>query len=133
MSKIFQLSEAVSLALHSMVLIAQADKMLNVNQIAEFTGASKNHLAKILQRLVKEGFLKANRGPTGGYLIKKKPEEITLANIYVCIEGPIESEGCPMGKTVCPFDRCIMSNVIGKMSQKFNEYLNNTTLKDFIS
>lgn len=57
MSKIFTLSEAGSIAIHSMVLIARSNDSLNVIKIAELTGSSKHHVAKVLQRLAKEDFL----------------------------------------------------------------------------
>ena len=67
MAKIFSLSEAASIAIHSMVLIARSDKMMNVVKIAERTGSSKHHVAKVLQRLVKEDYLSSVRGPHGGF------------------------------------------------------------------
>jgi DNA-binding IscR family transcriptional regulator len=49
MSKIISLSEAASIAIHGMVLIASAKENLNVIKISERTGASKHHVAKILR------------------------------------------------------------------------------------
>ena len=50
MSKIVTLSEAASIALHSMVLIARSEEKLNVGQIAEKIDSSKHHVAKVMQR-----------------------------------------------------------------------------------
>ncbi|MFW5758030.1 MAG: Rrf2 family transcriptional regulator, partial [Bacteroidota bacterium] len=65
MSKIVHLSEAASIAIHAMVFVAQADTHVNVNIIASEIGASKNHLAKVMQVLTKKRFLKSVRGPSG--------------------------------------------------------------------
>lgn len=81
MSRIISLSEASSIAIHSMVLIAASNENLNVLKIAERTGASKHHVAKILQRLVKEGYLGSNRGPSGGFFLKRAADEITLLDV----------------------------------------------------
>ena len=67
MSRIVCLSEAGSIAIHSMVLIARSKEIMNVINIAKATEASKHHVAKVLQRLVKEGYLTSNRGPKGGF------------------------------------------------------------------
>ena len=72
MAKVVSLSEAASLAIHAVVLIASSDKLVNVNQIAKATAASKNHLAKVMQRLVKSNLVSSTRGPSGGFLLKKE-------------------------------------------------------------
>ena len=88
MSRIFSLSEAASIALHSMVLIARSTNGINVVKITEVTGFSKNHIAKVLQRLVKADMLRSVRGPAGGFYLKKEAVEITFLDIYEAIEGP---------------------------------------------
>ena len=132
MAKIFSLSEAASIAIHSMVLIARADKMMNVVKIAERTGSSKHHVAKVLQRLVKEDYLSSVRGPHGGFKLLKSPEEITLLEIYETIEGHLNVSECPMENPICPFEKCILGNVVSDMTAKFREYLSENTLEQYI-
>ncbi len=132
MSKIFSLSEAASIAIHSMVLIAQSDGMMNVNKISERTGSSKHHVAKILQRLVKEDYLTSIRGPHGGFELKKSPKEINLLEIYETIEGTLLVTECPMENPICPFDKCILGNVVADMTLKFRDYLEGHTLDEYL-
>lgn len=132
MSKIFSLSEAASIAIHSMVLIARSGKMTNVNKIAEYTGSSKHHVAKVLQRLVKEDYLTSIRGPHGGFELNKSPEEINLLEIYETIEGKLAITECPMENPVCPFNKCILGNVVAEMTKKFRDYLKDSSLKEYL-
>ncbi|MEI8005104.1 MAG: Rrf2 family transcriptional regulator [Bacteroidota bacterium] len=132
MSKIFALSEASSIAIHSMVLIARADVSMNAVKIAEFTGFSKNHIAKVLQRLVKSDLLKSVRGPSGGFSMKKDPKDLTLLDIYQAIEGPIELNDCPLSYEICNFDRCLMGNVINKLTSEFRKFLEDQTLGTYM-
>jgi Rrf2 family protein len=132
MARIVNLSEAGSIAIHGMVLVGQSEKLVNVLEIAERTGSSRHHVAKVMQRLVKEGFLSSSRGPAGGFRLQKPAEQISLLDIYQLIEGPIEVKACPMERTICPFDKCIMSNVASRMTKEFKEYLSNHTLADFL-
>ncbi|TVR43550.1 MAG: Rrf2 family transcriptional regulator [Marinilabiliales bacterium] len=132
MSKIVAISEAASIALHGMILIAKSNPSINVMQIAERTGASRHHVAKIMQRLAKNNYLSSHRGPSGGFMLRKKPEEITFLEIYEAIEGEIEVTPCPLDKPVCPFDKCIMNNVTNKMTNKFREHLEKQTLDQYI-
>lgn len=132
MSKVFSLSEAASIALHGVILIAKEKKGLNVIKIAERTDTSKHHVAKVMQRLVKAGYLTSQRGPSGGFILKKKPEEINLLDLYEVIEGPIEVSECPMDKQICPFDKCIMDNVTSKMTLEFKDFLSKQTIDQYL-
>lgn len=132
MSKIVSLSEAASIALHGIILIAREQEGLNVIKIAERTSTSKHHVAKVMQRLVKAGFLYSQRGPSGGFALKKKPEDINFLDIYETIEGNIEISTCPMEKPICPFGKCIMNNVTNKMTSEFRNYLKEQTIDQYL-
>ena len=126
------MSEAASIAIHSMVLIARSVSGINAVKIAEQTGQSKNHISKVTQRLVKNDLLKSVRGPAGGFTLKKQPGKITLLEIYESIEGPLEITDCPFANEVCHFDQCIMGNVVNKMTIEFKHFLKIQTLKNYI-
>lgn len=132
MSKIVSLSEAASIALHGMILIGRSKDQLNVATIAEATNASRHHVAKVLQRLVKDNFLDSHRGPSGGFSLKKDPAEISLLMIYEAIEGRIEVTECPLDKPICPFGKCIMQNTTKVMTQDFKDYLEKQTLDMYL-
>lgn len=132
MSKIVTLTEAASIALHGMIIVAKNDNKANVVQIADLTKSSKHHVAKIFQRLVKDGLLESHRGPSGGFSLKKSPSEITLLEIYESIEGRIEVTSCPHDKHICPFEKCIMDNVTRKMTSDFKDHLKNNTVADYM-
>lgn len=132
MANLLQFSEAVFLGIHAMILIARHKNIVNANQIAEITNSSRNHLAKILLTLAKHKLVKSLRGPTGGFVLARKPEEITLIEIYEAIEGKISPTKCPNGKPICPFDKCILNNIIGKVSDDIIKFFSTQTLKDYV-
>ncbi|WP_010661831.1 RrF2 family transcriptional regulator [Marinilabilia salmonicolor] len=132
MSNIVALTEAASIGLHSMVLIARSDEVLNVLKISEFIGSSKHHVAKIMQRLSKAGFVSSNRGPSGGFVLKRLPAEITLLNIFEAIEGPLSVQTCPMDRPVCPFGECLLGDLSLRVSGEIREYLAGRTLQDYL-
>ncbi len=133
MSKIVQLSEAASIALHAMILIARGNgAAINVDKIAEVTGNSRHHIAKVMQRLSKNGFVNSFRGPNGGFFLVEKPENIKLLDIYEAIEGKITISQCPKDKQICPFDKCFMQNITGKMTKEFIKYMEAQTLDQYI-
>lgn len=132
MSKIVTLSEAASIALHGVILVAKSEKLINVVQISEAIGSSKHHVAKVFQRLVKDNFIDSHRGPSGGFKMKRAPEGISLLEIYESIEGKIEINECPMDKPTCPFDKCILNTVTKDMTIQYRDYLAGQTLDKYL-
>ena len=131
-NSLFNMSEAASIGIHSMVYIAKNEKMTNVNLLAEEFNFSKHHVAKVMQRLNKVGMLGSNRGPSGGFFLKQKPEEISLLDIYEAIEGKLPRMNCPMGYDHCPFKKCLLGSIVNDMSDQFRVYLEEKTLQYYL-
>lgn len=136
MSHIFNLTEGASIALHSMVIIAmdthKAHKTVNVNDLAAKTGSSKYHISKIMQKLVKDGFLNSTRGPAGGFYLAKKTNEITLKDIFESVEGKVETSACPVSRAYCPFGGCIFDDITVLMTSDFVNFISSRTLAHYI-
>jgi len=128
MSKVFAISEAVSIAFHGMIMIAASEKKINVGQISDATGASRHHVAKVCQRLVKNGLLLSTRGPNGGFVLKRQDSDISLMDIYIVIEGVSETKSCHLGNLKCPFNHCLFGDILDKLSHDFIEFLESNTL-----
>jgi len=132
MAHVVQFSEAAIIALHAMVIIARHEEGINVLNISERLNSSKHHVAKVLQRLVKDGYLNSRRGPMGGFTLKKKASEINLLELYEGIEGKIVIGDCPLDVPVCSLNKCIFNNVTKHMTEEFVAYMKSQTLQNFI-
>lgn len=130
LSRIINISEAASLAIHSMAIIASTDKRMNVLEIATLFNFSKNHLAKVMQMLVKGGYLKSTRGPSGGFTLNKDAKDVNLLEIYELIEGSISGRMCNMCLDDCIFEPCIYGGLGDRVKNDVKEYLENTTIQD---
>ena len=103
---------------------------MSAKEMAEAVNVSEAHLAKVFQKLVKEGLVTSVRGPGGGFQLARDPGEISLFHIYTAIEGVPKHDYCLLHSERCPFGGCIFGSLLGKMTDEFVEYLKNTTLKD---
>lgn len=132
MANIINFSEAASIGIHGMILLARSEKPLNAIELSERLGKSKHHIGKVLQRLVKEGFLDSFRGPTGGFVLKADPAKVNFLDIYSAIEGKVIIKKCDRLNKICPVDKCIFDNITAKMSQDFISHMQGEILKDYI-
>lgn len=130
MSRLVHISEAASLAIHSLALIASSKVRLNAKKISEILHVSQNHLAKILQVLAKNEYLDSNRGPGGGFILKKKAEEVSMLEVYQLIEGNVDCQFCGITENLCPFISCIFGGKPDKLTNEFVEYLTTTKISD---
>jgi len=130
MSRLVHISEAASLAIHSLALIASSKERINARQIAEILHVSQNHLAKILQVLTKNEYLASNRGPGGGFILKKNASEVSMLEIYQLIEGNVDCQLCGIAENTCPFITCIFGGKPDKLTNEFVEYLSKTKISD---
>jgi Rrf2 family protein len=133
MSRVINISEAVSIGIHSLAVIAGSEGMINGILISDITGFSRNHTSKVLQILVKHRLLKSERGPKGGFLLNGPATGIKLIDVYRLIEGelPITNK-CMHDRLVCPFKECVFGGITEKLTKEFSDYLNEKTIGDLI-
>lgn len=131
MSTILKISEAATIAIHTMALLSlNVDKLHSTKEIASALNVSENHLSKVLQRLAKSNLVDSTRGPKGGFKIKNKPNSISLLEIYEAIDGTLDPTDCLMGTKVCS-GNCLLSNLLLNINQQVKEYFQNTKLIEF--
>ena len=133
MSKIINISDAVSIAIHSLAIIARNEEIINGEKISDLTGFSRNHTAKIMQILVKHGLLTSERGPKGGFQLNKPATDIFLMEVYQLIEGEFRPDyNCLHDRLSCPFNQCVFGDISQKMAEEFKKYLMSKTINDLI-
>ena len=133
MTKILNITEAASLALHTSVLLTEnTDKLISIKDITAKIPASEAHLSKVLQRLGKVGIVKSLRGPKGGFVLNKSPEEISLLDVYEAIDGSVRLENCLFNTKVCSGNSCILNTILKDINDKMYETLSKTKLSDLV-
>ncbi|NQT21108.1 MAG: Rrf2 family transcriptional regulator [Planctomycetes bacterium] len=129
MSTVLKVSEAASLALHTMVLLAaSSDRLWSTHDIATTLGASEAHLSKVLQRLAKVELVKSVRGPKGGFSLARSPERIFLLEVYESIEGPLGKTNCLLEHQLCDGTNCILGTLLKDTNREVKKYLSKTKL-----
>ena len=132
MADLVRISEATTLAMHTMGLLARGGgERITTDSIAESLSASGHHLAKVMRRLVKAGLVDSQPGPSGGFLLRVRAEEIPMLRIFEVIEGPLNRDACLLRPSVCPGSACRLGNLVGKLQEQLHTFLATTTLAEF--
>ena len=131
MSNVLKISEAASLALHGVTyLAANPGRPVPVAEISVTLKASEAHLSKVFQRMARSGYVKSTRGPKGGFVLAKAPQEITLLELYETIEGPLSDSRCLLEVPVCRGKECIFGRLLTKINREVREHLAKTSLSE---
>lgn len=83
------MGRGVEWAVHSCVNMAwtPAGEAVNSARLAEFYKLPAAYLNKQLQALVRAGILASVSGPRGGFHLARRPENVTLLDIVLALEG----------------------------------------------
>lgn len=105
-----------------------------VKDISRRQGISQRYLEQIFQKLKKGGIVGSKRGPSGGYFLSKKPEEITVGEVVRITESGINPVLCVDGKNPTqPCERsggCVTQIVWNEAGKRLKEYFDSVTIKD---
>lgn len=134
MSEIIHISEAASIGLHAMMLLAAEDhRLLSTKEMARKLSVSEAHLSKVMQRLAKVDLVRSTKGPSGGFILDRPKEKITLIEVYEAIEGPLVHRDCLLQRPLCGGGKnCIFGGLFNRLNREVVEYLAGTRLSDVL-
>lgn len=113
--------------------LAVSDEKLSVDEIARRYGISRNHLAKVSQRLLAEGYVETFRGRTGGMRLAKEPGEIVVGQVVRRFENFDAFVSCfPAGSGCAVNGLCALKPALAGALEAFLEHLDGYLLTDLI-
>ncbi len=126
-----QISEAFAIALHSMIYLANKEnEIVSLKEISEKFQISDNHLSKVLQRMVKAGYLTSVKGPKGGFKIVSSKKNASFMEIYEIIEGKTEPKSCLFSSKSKDCPNCVMGSLVHKINKEFKDYMYSHKISD---
>lgn len=112
-----------------------SEKPVRIKEIARRQGISDKYLEQIISVLNKARFVRSVRGPQGGYLLTKKPEDYTVGMILRLTEGSMAPVDCideELG-TCTRMDDCATSIVWKKLNDAICDVIDHITLEDLVN
>lgn len=121
-------------ALRILMTLAAADRQMSVDEIARSYGISRNHLAKVAQKLQSLGYVATTRGRGGGLSLARPPEKVNVGSVVRALENMDGLVAC-MGRDApgCAVDGvCGLKGVLNAAVQDFLMRLDAYTLADIM-
>ncbi|MCX5704804.1 MAG: Rrf2 family transcriptional regulator [Candidatus Omnitrophica bacterium] len=109
--------------------------IVTIHDLAERAQIPFKFLEQVLLDLKRGGFVESRRGKVGGYLLAKKPEEITIGEVIRFVDGPIEPIAC-IGKDYSGCSdiyKCVFRHIWQDVGSAISGIVDNITFKDLVS
>ena len=101
--------------------------------ISERQHISLSYLEQLFGKLRRRKLVSSVRGPGGGYRLAQPMQGITVADIVIAVDEPLDATQCG-GKENCADDkRCMTHELWATLNKKMHEYLSSVSLADLVA
>ena len=127
-----QLTKHTDLALRVLMYLAVKDgEKVTVGEMADKYAASKNHLVKVVHKMVSLGYINSTQGRGGGLCLAIDLHEVTIGDVVRSMESILDVVDCD--SNTCPLlPACRLKVALGKAMDTFLETLDTFTLDDLV-
>ncbi|MFI7680477.1 RrF2 family transcriptional regulator [Actinophytocola sp. NPDC049390] len=126
-----RLSVSTDIAFRVLMHAAAHPGRHTIDELATTLAVSRNHLAKVVQRLARAGLLQTTRGQAGGLRIDPEATRRSVGEVVRDFEGtaPVvdcESPSCPLRST------CTLRGVLRRAQEAFYAELDTVLIGDLV-
>ena len=124
-----QLNRSTDYAIQMLLYLAKAGKTVSSSKLAAAIDVSHRYLLQISAKLRAAGFIRAAHGPSGGLALDKAPEEISLYDVILGMEGIIKTgEICGVPSDEVSKEMLMLKNEYRKVDCMLERSLKEITL-----
>lgn len=120
-------------ALRTLMFLATCESRANVADVAKLFGISVNHVAKVVNLLAREGYVRSIRGVGGGIELAIAPQEISVGEVIASMESDMHLLACVGSDESCLIQSfCKLKGVLAEAERVQMEYLRSVSLADVV-
>lgn len=116
-------------AMYFLAKFQSEKQVISISELSKLTQTSDAYLEKIMSKLKKNGLVKSYRGASGGYVLAKNTNLITIGEILNVLEDGLLVSDCT---TKCTEQTCPNKNIFKFIDGEINKVLNKITLKQMV-
>ena len=113
------------------IAVSYDGKPVPLSAISENQEISRKYLEQLVASLRREGLLGSKKGVLGGYYLTKEPQDISLWDVFCCMEGCIPLVECVPEPDSCTRSAfCTTRSIWEVLDTKLQEFWESYTLQD---
>ncbi|MBO0503240.1 Rrf2 family transcriptional regulator [Aeromonas veronii] len=107
-------------------------ELSSVAKVSALYGVSRNHMVKVVNQLVKLGYLQSQRGKNGGIRMACDPATINIGQVIRALEGNLDGIDC--GSPACHIvSVCLLKSALKEAMDAFLAVMDSYTLHDLLA
>ena len=115
------------------IAMHQSKGPVTLNDIAKRQMISVKYLWQVINPLKTAGLLSVTRGAKGGYVLARRPENVTMLEIMTILEGPVSLVDCLTKKDACSrLDSCVARTVWMEVNRAIEKAMKGITLAEVL-
>jgi Rrf2 family nitric oxide-sensitive transcriptional repressor len=126
-------SQTVEYALRAVVYLAAESEARTVERMSEVTKVPPFYLAKVVQKLVRAGLLRSQRGVGGGVALVKRPEEVNILEVVNAVDPIRRITTCPLGLAAHGVRLCPLHAKMDRALASIEDAFRTTSLADVLN
>ena len=109
------------------------ERPVTLSAISERQNISLSYLEQLFAKLRRHGIVESVRGPGGGYCLARDAAAITVADVIIAVDEPLDATQCG-GRENCKSDhRCMTHELWSTLNRKMLDYLASVNLAELVS
>ncbi|MGB7542573.1 MAG: Fe-S cluster assembly transcriptional regulator IscR [Burkholderiales bacterium] len=124
----FAVTAMLDLAMH------RGNGPVTLARISQRQSISLSYLEQLFGKLRRHALVDSVRGPGGGYTLARGLEKVSVADIIMAVDEPLDATQCG-GRENCLGEeqRCMTHDLWAKLNEKMYEYLDSVKLSDLVA
>ncbi len=113
--------------------LRQSSGPVTLAAISQRQQISLSYLEQLFGKLRRHDLVESTRGPGGGYTLARAPAEITVADIILSVDEPMDATQCS-GKENClgEGERCMTHELWASLNARMVEFLQSISLQKLV-
>ncbi len=114
--------------------LRQAHGPVTLAAISQRQQISLSYLEQLFGKMRRNGLVESTRGPGGGYSLARKASEISVADVIMSVDEPMDATQCG-GKENCGGEgvRCMTHDLWSALNDRMYDFLSGITLEHLVS
>lgn len=123
----FAVTAMLDLAMHS------GKGPVTLAAISRRQGISLSYLEQLFGKLRRHALVDSVRGPGGGYTLARDIEVVSVADIIIAVDEPLDATQCAGRENCKDEQRCMTHDLWSTLNEKMYEYLHSVRLSELVT
>ena len=105
---------------------------MTLGEISARQKISLSYLEQLFAKLRRKGIVDSVRGPGGGYRLAKEMTQISVSDIILAVDEPLDATQCGGEENCLGDQKCITHDLWMRLNQHLLDYLGSVSLKQLV-